>query len=466
MSAISQAMRDICEEKGIPYESVLETVEAALAAAYRKDFGEKNQNIKVSFNPETAAVQAFDEKEVVEDAFVEQALKEIEERQRQRELEEQLRTEGKLAPLAAEPPRGAGEGFRSVRQEDEDAIGVGEDGVKKYNPKLHLALKDAKQHQSDAAVGGTIRIALSVPGAFGRMAAQTAKQVIMQRLREAERDTIFNEWKGHEGEVITAMVSRRDGRTVLLDLGPRANGLLREEEQIPSDRYATGTRLKVLLYAVNKTMRGSELLCSRTHPDLLRHLFSVEVPEVSSGAVELVAVAREPGSRAKVAVRATEENVDPIGACIGQRGTRVQTIIAELGGEKIDIIEHADDPAAFVAHAMAPAKVAHVELHERSKTAIVRVPSEQFSLAIGRGGQNVRLAARLTGWKINVQEASGADSAQAPGQEAGQEDGNARGQEPVLGDASAVPPEQTSALPGVPESTQAKEPPTEDQPSP
>ncbi|MDO8462746.1 MAG: transcription termination factor NusA [bacterium] len=440
MSAISQAMRDICDEKGIPFESVLETVEAALAAAYRKDFGEKNQNIKVTFDPETAGVSAFDEKEVVEDEFVAEALREIEERQKQRDLEEQMRAEGKLPP--------APEVAVETRRQPEELEIVEEDGVKKYNPKLHIALAEARGHESDTQVGGTIRIPLEVPGAFGRMAAQTAKQVIMQRLREAERDTIYNEWKSAEGEVVTATVQRREGRTVLLDLGPRTTGILREEEQIPTDRYAPGTRVKVLLYAVGKTMRGPELLCSRTHPDLIRHLFMVEVPEVSSGAVQIMAVAREPGSRAKVAVRATEEHVDPIGACIGQRGTRVQTIIAELSGEKIDIIEYAEQPAAFLANAMSPAKVVAVELHEPSKTAVVRVPADQFSLAIGRSGQNVRLAARLTGWKINVQEAV------APAVQEGEVVDAVSDAEPAT-----VPPEAPTAL----EASEAPEvPPADD----
>ena len=234
-------------------------------------------------------------------------------------------------------------------------------------------------------VGEVIRIPLAIPGAFGRMAAQTAKQVVMQRLREAERDTIYNQWKGREGDLILGTVQRREGRVVLVDIGPRATAVLREEEQIPTDRYLPGTRLKCLLYSVGKTIRGPEILCSRTHPDLIRKLFAIEVPEVANGAVVVQAVAREPGSRAKVAVKSTEENVDPIGACIGQRGTRVQTIIAELSGEKIDIIQHDEDPAAFIANAMAPAKVTRVELQPDARSAVVYVKPEQFSLAIGRG---------------------------------------------------------------------------------
>ena len=395
-SPIAQAMKDICEEKGIAYESVLETVEAALAAAYRKDFGERNQNIKVTFSPETGGIEAFDEKEVVEDEFVAAALKEIEERQKQREIDAQLRAEGKLPP----------ETFPLIMPTEPvlNPDGTPVEEVKKYNPKLHLALTEARTHQADVDVGATIRISLPVPGTFGRMAAQTAKQVVMQRLREAERDTIYNQWKGHEGELVMGTVQRREGRVVLVDVGPRATAQLREEEQIPADRYAPGTRLKCLLHAVGKTIRGPELLCSRTHPDLIKKLFGVEVPEVANGTVVVKGVAREPGSRAKVAVSSTEENVDPIGACIGQRGTRVQTVIAELSGEKIDIIQYDEDPARFIANSMAPAKVTRVELHEDARGAVVYVKPEQFSLAIGRGGQNVRLAVRLTGWKINVQE--------------------------------------------------------------
>lgn len=395
-SPIAQAMKDICEEKGIAYESVLETVEAALAAAYRKDFGERNQNVKVTFDPETGGIAAFDEKEVVSDEFVADALKEIEERQQQREIDAQLRAEGKL------PPETFPLIMPTEQQFNPDGTPVEE--VKKYNPKLHLALTEARTHKADAELDEIIRIPLEVAGSFGRMAAQTAKQVIMQRLREAERDTIYNQWKSHEGELVLGTVQRREGRVVLVDIGPRATALLREEEQIPTDRYIAGTRLKCFLYAVGKTIRGPELLCSRTHPDLVRKLFAIEVPEVANGAVIVQAVAREPGSRAKVAVKSTEENVDPIGACIGQRGTRVQTIIAELSGEKIDIILHDEDPATFIANSMAPAKVTRVELHDEQRGAVVYVKPEQFSLAIGRSGQNVRLAVRLTGWKINVQE--------------------------------------------------------------
>jgi N utilization substance protein A len=275
----------------------------------------------------------------------------------------------------------------------------------KYNPKLHLAFTEARVHQADANVGDHITIPLPVPGAFGRMAAQTAKQVVTQRLREAERDTIYNQWKGREGELLIGTVNRTEGRLVFIDLGQRAIGVLREEEQIPTDRYVAGVRFRLVLSTVAKSLRGPEILLSRTHPDLLRKLFEMEVPEVSSGAVEIRGVAREPGSRAKVAVVSTQENVDPIGACIGQRGTRVQTVIAELGGEKIDIIQYDEKPEGYVANAMAPAKVADVSLDAVNRVAIVRVPPEQFSLAIGRGGQNVRLAARLTGWRISVQEA-------------------------------------------------------------
>ena len=243
-SPIAQAMKDICEEKGIPYESVLETVEAALAAAYRKDFGEKNQNVKVTFDPETGGITAFDEKEVVTDVFVEEALKEIEERAKQREIDIQLRVEGKLPTETVVPPQLVAP---VEPQLGPDGLPIPE--VPKYNPKLHLGLTEAKTHVKKSKVGETITIPLPVPGTFGRMAAQTAKQVVMQRLREAERDTIYNQWKDREGELILASVQRRDERNVvLMDIGPRATGMLREEEQIPTDRYIPAARFKCLLY--------------------------------------------------------------------------------------------------------------------------------------------------------------------------------------------------------------------------
>ncbi len=367
-SPIAQAIKQICEEKNISYQAVLETVEAALAAAYRKDFAEKTQNIRVSFDPETAAMRVFDVKTVTEDMEL--------------PTEEEGDEKKSVAPLAADAPL---------------------DEEKKFNPKTMIMLSAARAIKPDAEVGEEIKTELEVPGAFGRMAAQTAKQVIMQKLREAEREVIYNEYKDKQGEVILATVQRREGRTILFDLG-RATALMLPDDQAPHEAYRPGERLKVYVNQVNLTTKGPEILISRTNPELVRKLFTLEIPEVSSGAVEIKTIAREPGSRTKVAVTAADPNIDPIGSCIGQRGTRIQTIANELGGEKIDIISWDEDRATFIIHALSPAKVAAVELIEDEHLAQVRVAADQLSLAIGRGGQNVRLAAKLTGWRINVSE--------------------------------------------------------------
>jgi len=233
------------------------------------------------------------------------------------------------------------------------------------------------------------------------MAAQTAKQVIIQRLREAERDMVLNEFKDKEKEVITGVVQRREGRVILVDLG-RSTGIILPEDQIKNERYSAGNRIKVYVREVNSTARGPEILLSRTSEEILRKVFYLEIPEVSNGLIEIKAVAREAGARSKVAVMATSENIDPIGSCVGQRGARIQTIIREIGGEKIDIIEYSDDIKQFIANALSPAKIESVELNEQDHKATVKVASDQLSLAIGKSGQNVRLAAHLTNWKIDI----------------------------------------------------------------
>ncbi|MFH0928229.1 MAG: transcription termination factor NusA [bacterium] len=386
-SPIIQAMQQICDEKNIPFEAVLQTIEAALAAAYRKDFGERDQNIFVKFDPENGQVRAFDVKTVVEDM----------------ELEE-------VAP-GAEPKEAKGP---TVVTEAGSASVIGEEIKPKFNPKTMVMQTPAQGLKSGSEVGEIIETELPVPGAFGRMAAQTAKQVITQKLREVERGLIYNEYKSKEKDVITVTVQRREGRVVLVDMG-RATGVMLPEDQVERERYVPGERLKVLLKEVNLTSKGPELLVSRSHPDLVLRLFQLEIPEVASGTVEIKGIAREGGSRSKVAVVSKDENIDPIGSCIGQRGGRIQTIIAELAGEKIDVIQWSEDPKEFIRHSLAPAKATSVELKPAEQTAMVTVPVDQLSLAIGKGGQNVRLAAKLTGWKINVK---GEDGVVAGGSEA------------------------------------------------
>ncbi len=384
-SPIIQAIKQICDEKNISEASVIETIEAALAAAYRKDFGEKNQNIKVKFDAESGEFEVFDLKTVVED----------------QELPEESEVE--------EPePEGRRGRFDSYQKETPPAPVIGPDGQviepeKRFNPKTEIMVTAAQDLKKGSAIGDEIRTDLEVPSAFGRMAAQTAKQVIIQKIREAERTMVFDEFKGREKELVNATVQRREGRMVLIDLGT-ATAVMPPDEQIQGERYNSGDRVKVYITEVRMTTKGPEVIVSRTHQDIVRKLFSLEIPEVASGVVTIHDIAREAGSRSKVSVSSSDDAVDPIGSCIGQRGTRIQTIISELGGEKIDIIPFEEDPAAYISQALSPAKVASVALHEQSKTADVTVPEDQLSLAIGKGGQNVRLASRLTGWKLNILE--------------------------------------------------------------
>ena len=400
-SPISQAMRQIADEKNIPYESVLETVATALSAAYRKDFGNKNQNIQVEFDPEkydgmTGGIRVFDVKQVVEDMKLDEGYFE--------------RFDAAHAPKKREPGERGRAPEPEVATPAVDAV-TGDEF--KFNPKTMVMLSDARDIKSDARVGEELRVELTVPAAFGRMAAQTAKQVILQKLREAERGVIFNDFKGREGELMNVTVQRREGRVVLIDLG-RATGVLLPEDQIETERYFPGTRIKALLREVSMSTRGPEIRLTRAAPALVGALFVQEIPEIANGTVEMKEIAREAGSRTKVAVATSDDAIDPIGSCIGQRGTRIQTIIRELAGEKVDIIEWHEDPAKFIAAALSPAKVEHVELRDEEHLAVVQVKPDQLSLAIGKGGQNVRLAAKLTNWKITIVEQGGkvvADSA-------------------------------------------------------
>jgi len=382
-SQISQAIKQICDEKNIPYDSVIETIAAALAAAYRKDFGNKNQNIQVEFDPEkydglTAGIRVFDVKEVVEDMEFPDGVPEV--------PDEPVRPFGRRD---APPPAPAAE--------DEEP---------KFNPKTMIMIRDARDLKPDAKIGEEIRVELSIPASFGRMAAQTAKQVVMQKLREAERSVIFEDFKGREGELMNVTVQRREGRIVLIDLG-RATGILLPEDQIETERYYPGTRLKALLREVTMTPKGPEIRLSRAHPDLVAALFAQEIPEVANGIVVIKSIAREVGSRTKVAVTTNDDAIDPIGSCIGQRGTRIQAVIRELGGEKVDVILWSENPSEFISAALSPAKVNRVDVDDQAHLAHVAVAADQLSLAIGKGGQNVRLAAKLTNWKITIAEEGG-----------------------------------------------------------
>jgi N utilization substance protein A len=429
MSEISSAIKHICEEKGLSYEAVLTTIESALAAAYRKDYGQKNQNIIVEFDPETAKSKVYDFKVVVEDMpeepFDAEAMEGREEDVKDEAKVEEKKKKGnkgkdgedlEILKQAQDGKGEAQDGKDSVQnnkekvrddkgkiQDDKSGDVVVEEEERKFNPKLELQLSDAKLLKKTAKTGDEIRTKLEVPESYGRMAAQTAKQVIIQRLREAEREMIFNDFKEKEHEVVSGSVQRREGRFVLVDLG-KSTGVLPQEEQISGEIYKPGDRVKVYVKEVNLKARGPEIILSRTSDEILRKIFYLEIPEISNGLIELKSVAREAGSRSKVAVSTESGNVDPIGSCVGQRGSRIQTIIAELGGEKVDIIDYDEDSVKFISNALSPAKILSIELDEDNKKARVKVSNDQLSLAIGKGGQNARLAAKLTGWKIDIVE--------------------------------------------------------------
>jgi N utilization substance protein A len=270
------------------------------------------------------------------------------------------------------------------------------------DPLIDVTVEEAQVLQPGAQLGDVLRLERT-PDNFGRIAAQTAKQVVLQRIREYERDTVYDEFSGRQGEVINGTVQRADARAVIVELG-KAEAVMPAREQVPTERYRAGQRLKVLLLEVNKDPKGPQLIVSRSHPNLIRRLFEIEVPEIYSGAVEIMAIAREPGLRSKVAVAARQEKVDPVGSCVGVRGVRIQNIVNELYGEKIDVIEWSPDMATFIANALSPAKPTNVTLSEAENIATVIVPSDQMSLAIGKEGQNARLAYKLTNWRIDIKD--------------------------------------------------------------
>ena len=271
-----------------------------------------------------------------------------------------------------------------------------------------ISLEEAVQVEPEAKEGEVIEIEVT-PRDFGRIAAQAAKQVVVQQIREAERGLIYEEFSSREGDIVTGTIRRQEAKNVFIDLG-RAEGVLIPSEQIPTEKYIRGERIKVYITEVKKTTKGPQILVSRTHPGLLKRLFELEVPEIFEGIVEIKAVAREPGMRSKIAVYSRDENVDSIGSCVGPKGMRVQAVVVELKGEKIDIVKWSSDPREFIANALSPAKVDSVEINEEEKAARVIVPDHQLSLAIGKEGQNARLAARLTGWKIDIKSTSQAAS--------------------------------------------------------
>jgi transcription termination/antitermination protein NusA len=270
------------------------------------------------------------------------------------------------------------------------------------DPLTEFTMEEAQAHQPDAAVGDLVETEQLDGDVFGRIGAQTAKQVVLQRLREAERDVVFDKFASREGELITGTVNRVEPRAIILDVGQAVEGILATTEQSSVEHYRIGQNVKAYVLEVRRSTKGPQIFVSRTHKGFLKRLFELEVPEIHSGTVEIRAIAREAGSRSKVAVTSRQTGLDPVGATVGQRGARVQAVVAELGGEKIDVIPWSDDPAVFVANALSPAQVISVDIDEEHRIASVTVPERMLSLAIGREGQNARLAARLTGWRIDI----------------------------------------------------------------
>ena len=380
------AINQICEEKGISKEVAIDVVEAALAAAYKKEYGEKGQIIKVNFDEVSGDIKVFQVKIVAEELDDEEGSEE----------------DGENIKEAKE--------VKIKKDDKKEKFKDREDQVKKkFNPERNLTIEEAKEFKKNPEIDDEIEIPLPSKSDFGRIAAQTAKQVMIQKIREAEKEAIFGEFKDKEGEVVNGTVQRVEGRNVFVDIG-KAVGILYPAEQISSERYETGRRFKVYIVKVEKESRDASLVLSRTNPDIIGKLFELEVPEIFSKTVEIKSVAREAGSRAKVAVCSNENGIDPVGSCVGQRGARIQTIINELGGEKIDIIEWNENIGTYIQHALSPAKISHIETDEDKKIAVAYADEDQLSLAIGKQGQNVRLAAKLTGWKIDVVENKKEDS--------------------------------------------------------
>ena len=364
IKSFASAIAQIAEEKEIPVEKVIETIEIAIAAAYKKDYGKKGQVIKAKMNLETGEVKSWQIKQVLDKKMI----------YSEKELE-------KLKEKKIE-----------LQEEDEKKV--------RFNPEKHIMVEEAKKINPKIKTGEELEMPLETHKDYGRIAAQTAKQVVLQKIGEAEREAIFQEYRAKEGEIVSGIVQRIEGKNIFLDIG-KTLGVLTREEQIPGEFYRPGQRLKVYILKVEESPRGPIVFLSRAYPKLVSKLFELEVPEISTGQVQIKSIARESGLRSKIAVASMAEGIDPIGAAVGQRGSRVQAVISELGGEKIDIIEYSGDPEKFIANSLSPAKVLEVKILPKNK-ALVIVPEDQLSLAIGRDGQNVRLAAKLTGWKIDV----------------------------------------------------------------
>lgn len=386
LKVLNAALQEMEEDRGIPREKLIDAIEQALATAYKKEYGKRGQIVRAEFDIATGTTN-FEQIKIVVDESMLKAEDEEDTEEEQGELEE-------------------GE-VRKVR----------------FDAEKHIMIENAKLIKKDVEVGEELVFPLEMKDDFGRIAAQTAKQVIIQKIREAEKESALTEFGQKEGDIVMGHVQRFERGNLYVDLG-RVTATMPYDEQIPGERYRPGERIRALLVAVDETPRGIFLKISRAHPDFLEALFAIEAPELQNGTVEVKAIAREAGARSKIAVYAHDDHIDPVGSLVGQRGVRVSTVMSELGGEKIDIIEWSPEPVEFIEDALSPAQVMEVtiesepdeENNERGH-AVVEVAPDQQSLAIGRGGQNVRLAAKLTGWKIDIHSVGGDEIAESDGEE-------------------------------------------------
>lgn len=412
LKVINSVLAEMEEERGIPRERMMEAIEQSLATAYKKEFGKRGQIINCRFDLDSGKTEFEQVKIVVDESML--------------KPEPELDEEGN--PI----------------EEEEEEVEEGEEGDKKvrFDEEKHIMINSAKLIKKDVVIGEELVFALEPKDDFGRIAAQTAKQVIMQKIREAEKESALAEFGQKAGDIVVGQVQRFERGNLYVDLG-RVTAIMPYEEQIPGERFKPGERIRAILLAVEETPRGIFLKLSRSHADFLVALFTIETPELQTGAVEVKAVAREAGARSKIAVHAVDDHIDPVGSLVGQRGVRVSTVMSELGGEKIDIIEWSPESAEFIEDALSPAQVINIHIESEPNEeagerghAVAEVAGDQQSLAIGRGGQNVRLAAKLTGWKIDIVSANtGEDLAEAD------EDGNVDMEAPegtVEGDDEAI----------------------------
>jgi N utilization substance protein A len=376
LKVINSVLTQLEEERGIPKEKIIEAIELALATAYKKEYGKKGQIVRATFDINSGKSEMFQVKIVVDESTV-------------------IMNEDDLLKQEAAP---------TVDENGNPVI-----DKELYNPEKHILLSDAKRIKKGVELGEEMVFPLEEHEDYGRIAAQTAKQVIMQKIREAEKVSVLGEYALREGEIVSGTVQRQERGNIFVDMG-RATGLLPYEEQIPGERFAQGERIRAYLFRVEDSGKGVFLRLSRSHPKFLEKLFETEAPEIAHGTVQIKAIAREAGSRTKIAVYSSDPHIDPVGSMVGQRGVRVSTVMSELGGERIDVIEWSEDPKKFIEEALSPAKILSMDVKPEEKSAVVTVSEDQQSLAIGKGGQNVRLAAKLTGWKIDIQSTGAAST--------------------------------------------------------